>query len=191
MIKINLVPSEILAKAQQRQQLLQFAAVGVVTLLLVVALSLMHWFKLNRLEVQYTKLGKDFKLLEVVVAKVEQLDLAAGALRARLSVIDGLLKGRPAYPRFMSDLARSVPAGVTLKSLTTTGGGSTPIKLNITAESRTSQDILAWVKNMEKPDKKLELTGAFTPPELGAVNSPDAVERVFSFTLVTTYTPQL
>jgi Tfp pilus assembly protein PilN len=113
---------------------------------------------------------------------VEELDKTASALRSRLGVINDLLKGRASYPVFMSDFTRTVPSGVTVRSLATTGGSANPIKLNISAESRTSQDIALWIKNMEA-------TGKFTPPELGAVSV--GAGGAHAFTVSTTYTPQL
>jgi Tfp pilus assembly protein PilN len=184
MIKVNLVPPEILAKARQRQQMIQGAAIGVAALLLLLGMSVMHWAALSRLEGQFHELGLEFKRLEAVVAKVEEMDRTAGALRARLGVITDLLKGRPAYPKFMSDFVLAVPPGVTIKSLATTGGSTNPIKLTMAAESRSSQDIAAWVKNMEQ-------SGKFTLIELGPVTSTEGPERTLNFTMTTTYTSKL
>lgn len=184
MIKINLVPPEILARARQRQQMIQGAAAGVAALIVLLGISIMHWATLSRLEGQAHELGLEIKRLEAIVAKVEDLDRTAGALRARLGVITDLLKGRPSYPRFMSDFVVAVPAGVTIKALNTTGGSASPIKLNITAESRSSQDIAAWVKNMEQ-------SGKFSAIELGAVTTTESEPKVYNFAVTTTYTPKL
>lgn len=61
MIKINLVPAEILAKAHQRQQNLQVAAAVVLVLAVVVMISLGHYWSLTKLEGQ---LGEDNLRLE-------------------------------------------------------------------------------------------------------------------------------
>src|SRR5882762_7478074 len=124
MIKINLVPSEILAKAQQKHQVFQAAAVGILTLAVVVLVSLGHWVKLKKLESKLAQDNASLKKLEVIVAQVEELEKEAAAVRSRLNVITDLLKGRPLYPYFMSDFVRVVPPGVRVKNLNTTGGGS-------------------------------------------------------------------
>ena len=186
MIKVNLVPSDILAKAHQKQQVLQAAAVGVGLLLVVAGISAGHWFKLNRLEKTLAEDQARLKKLEVIVAQVEELERTASAVRSRLRVITDLLRGRTVYPYFMSDFVRSVPPGVHVKSVTSTGGGSAagPIKLNMTAEARTNEDIAAWVKKMED-------SGRFTDIELGAVTQDAGAERSFNFTIKSTYNPTL
>lgn len=182
MIKVNLVPSELLSRARQRQQAIQAAVAGGCLLLVILVMSVAHWFRLYSLQSTLSYNESEFARLETIVKKVEELDKTANALRARLGVINDLLKGRPSYPIFMSDFTRAVPAGVTLRSMTTQGGASAPIKLVMSAESRSSQDIAAWIKNME-------VTGKFSTPELGAVAVSDA--GVHSFTVTTTYTPKL
>ncbi|MBI5630355.1 MAG: PilN domain-containing protein [Elusimicrobia bacterium] len=186
MIKINLVPAEILAKAQQKQQMIQAGVGAGFILLLVVGISVAHWFKLKRLERHAATQQAQLKKLEVVVAKVEELEKTAGAVRSRLSVITDLLKGRPLYPYFMSDFVRSVPMGVRVKSLSTSGGGSAagPLKISLSADSRSNEDIAAWIK-------KLEQSGRFGQVEMGPVTAVDGAERVYTFTLISVYTPQL
>lgn len=182
MIKINLVPPELIAKARQRQQAAQAAVFGGIVLVIVLLISLFHYARLMSLQSDLADREAEFKRLEAIVAKVEELEKTAGALKARLGVINDLLKGRPAYPVFMSDLARVVPSGVTLRSVTTTGGSTTPMKLNFAAESRSSQDIAAWVKNMEA-------NGKFTNLELGPVSA--AATGSLTFTMTGIYTPKL
>ena len=183
MIKINLVPAEILSKARQKQQMMQVAAGGVAVLVIVGLISAVHWFQLGRLESQLADGQGRLKKLEVIVAKVEELERTAAAVRARLGVITDLLKGRPLYPYFMSDFVRSVPPGIRVKTLSTAGGGSSagPLKLTMAAESRSNTDIAAWVKKMEE-------SGKFSAIELGPVTS---LTGGFSFTLTSVYTPAL
>ena len=186
MIKLNLVPAEILAKARQRQQAFHAASLGVLVVLVVVGASLAHFYKLNRLQAKLAKDEADLKKLEVIVAKVEELERISQAVRARLNVINDLLKSRMLYPSFMSDFVRSVPLGVRVKTLSTAGGGSSvgPIKLNMSAESRTNEDIAAWVRRMED-------SGRFSAVELGPVAVVEGPEKVYTFTLTTVYTPAL
>ena len=186
MIKVNLVPSDILAKAHQRQQLIQVAAVGIVVLVAIMGISVMHFVKLKKLEARLAKGAAELKRLEVIVAKVEELEKTVAAVKTRLGVITDLLKSRPLFPYFMSDFVRSVPMGVRVKSLTTAGGGSTgsPLKLNMAAEARSNEDIAEWVR-------KLEQTGKFSSVEMGPVTGTEGAEKVFNFTLTSVYTPAL
>jgi Tfp pilus assembly protein PilN len=182
MIKVNLVPAELLSKARQRQQAVQAGVGGGLLLVIIVIMSIVHWFRLYSLQSTLAYNESEFARLETIVKKVEELDKTANALRARLGVINDLLKGRPSYPIFMSDFTRAVPSGVTIRSMATTGGASAPIKLSMAAESRSSQDIALWIKNMEA-------TGKFSTPELGSVSVTEA--GTHNFTVTTTYTPKL
>ncbi|MBI4375519.1 MAG: PilN domain-containing protein [Elusimicrobia bacterium] len=187
MIKINLVPPEILAKARQRQQNMQALLVAVLGVILLVAISFFHWSRYRSIEQKLAANQEELRRLEAVVAKVEELERTSAAVKARLGVITDLLKSRPLYPYFMSDFARSVPLGVRVKTMGTNGGGSSAgaLRLNISAESRTNDDIAVWVRNMEE-------SGKFAEIELGAVTAAEgAAEKVYSFTLTTTYKPTL
>lgn len=185
MTKINLVPAEILAKARQKQQALQAAVLGAVFLALLALVSVGHFYRLKRLEGQLASKEATLKKLEVIVAKVEELERQSAAVRARLNVVNDLLKGRSLYPVFMSDFVRSVPPGVRVKSLNTVGGGSSvgPVKLSMSAEAVSDEDIANWVKRMEN-------SGRFSNAELGAITA-SSTERLFSFTLTVVYNPSL
>lgn len=183
MIKVNLVPAEILAKAEQKQQVLQATAAGVFALIVLALISFGHYYKLNKLEHQLQADNARLKQLQVIVDKVQELEKTAAAVRARLNVITDLLKGRPMYPYFMSDFARSVPSGIQIKTLSTTGGGSSasPLKLSMAAQARDNDDIAVWVKRMEG-------SGRFSAIELGPVNQ---AAGGYDFKITSTYTPQL
>src|SRR5665213_3619019 len=129
MIKVNLVPAEILAKARQRQLLLQAAVLGGLLGVVLVVISLLHWAGLYRLQNDYNYKESELKRLGPLVAQVEELEKANEAVRARLSVIESLLKGRAFYPLFMSEFARTVPGGVKVNSLTTAMQGNSVVKL--------------------------------------------------------------
>ncbi|MDD5302210.1 MAG: PilN domain-containing protein [Elusimicrobia bacterium] len=178
MIKVNLVPAEILAKAKQRQLLLQAAVLGSLMALVLVVVSFGHWYGKHTLEITLAADEGELKRLDRVVKQVEELEKAAAAVRARLSVIEDLLLGRSFYPVFMSEFARSVPAGIKVNSLATTAQAPGTIKLVITAVANTNEDIAAWVKTMEKNAK-------FGVIELGAVTASGAA---YSFAMTATYT---
>lgn len=202
MIKVNLVPSDILAKAHQKQQMLQAGAAGIASLIVVLLISLGHYYTLEKLQHQYAQDDAHLKKLQVIVAQVEELEKTEAALKARLGVITDLLKGRTTYPYLMSDVAKSVPGGIRLKALIATGGGSSvgPIKLNFTAEAQTNDDIAAWLRKMDafgnepKAPSETRNPGKFGSIELGAVTSGGGgagAPSVYSFSVTATYTPSL
>ncbi|MCM2305200.1 MAG: PilN domain-containing protein [Elusimicrobia bacterium] len=178
MIKINLVPAEILAKAKQRQLLLQASVVGGLLALVLVLVSVGHWYGKRSLEIELATNEAELKRLDAVVKQVEELEKAAAAVRARLNVIEDLLLGRAFYPVFMSEFARSVPAGVRVNSMTTSATTPGTVKLTITAIANSNEDIAAWVTTLEKNAK-------FGMIELGAVT---ASGTSFAFAITSTYT---
>ncbi len=178
MIKVNLVPAGILAKAKQRQLLLQAAVLGGLMALVLAVVSCGHWYGKHALEITLAADEIELKRLDRVVKQVEELEKAAAAVRARLSVIEDLLLGRAYYPVFMSEFARSVPAGVRVNSMTTSTVSSGAIKLVISAAANSNEDIAAWVKTLEKNAK-------FSLIELGAVN---AAVAFYNFSMTATYT---
>lgn len=182
MIKVNLVPAEILAKARQRQMMLQAAVVGGLLGLCVVLASLLHYFSLYSLQNDFKFKEAKLKKLSAIVAQVEELEKAAAAVRARLGVIEDLLKGRAFYPVFMSEFARTVPGGVRVTNMTTASQSSSSVKLSISAVAASNDDVATWVRTlMANPH--------FATVELGAVTS--AGKSGYGFTLTTTYTNKL
>ncbi|MEK7388674.1 MAG: PilN domain-containing protein [Elusimicrobiota bacterium] len=178
MIKVNLVPSELLARAKQRQLVLQGVLLGTVLALGVTGVSFGHWYGKHRLEQNLIEQEAELQRLDAIVKQVEELEKAANAVRARLGVIEDLLLGRAYYPIFMSEFARSVPAGVRVNSVSTAGQGAGAIKLNIGAVANTNEDIAGWVKTMEKNPK-------FSSVEIGNVT---ATAGLYVFGLTATYT---
>jgi Tfp pilus assembly protein PilN len=178
MIKVNLVPAEILARAKQRQLMLQASVVGGLMALVLVIVSFGHWYGKRQLEVRLVYVESELSRLDRIVKQVEELEKAAAAVRARLNVIEDLLLGRAYYPIFMSEFARSVPAGVKVNSMGTANAVPGTIKLNVTAIANSNEDIAAWVKTMEKNPK-------FAVIELGAVS---VAGTSYNFALSATYT---
>ena len=180
MIKINLVPGEILAKARQRQLLLQASLVGGVLGVVLVLIALMHWAGLYRLQNDFKYKQSKLQELQPIVAQVEDLEKESEAVRARLGVIESLLKGRAFYPLFMSEFARTVPAGVKITQLTTTSQPDA-VKLAISATADTNDDVAGWMRTLEKNSR-------FANVELGPVA---AAGLKYSFTITTLYTLKL
>jgi Tfp pilus assembly protein PilN len=178
MIKVNLVPTEILAKAKARQLMLQAAVLGGLMALVLVVVSFGHWYGKHTLEITLAADEAELKRLDRVVKQVEELEKAAAAVRARLNVIEDLLLGRAYYPVFMSEFARSVPPGVRVNTMTTSTVTPGTIKLSISAISNSNEEIAAWVKTMEKNAK-------FALIELGAVS---VAGTSYNFALTATYT---
>jgi Tfp pilus assembly protein PilN len=177
MIKVNLVPAELLAKARQRQLILQASVVGALVLVVVLLASAVHWYGMHSLKNQLAYAEAELQRLDAIVKQVEELEKAANAVRARLSVIEDLLRGRSFYPIFMSDFAKSVPPGVMISALNTTVPAPGNLKMTISGRANANEDIAAFVKSLEK-------TGRFAAVEMGPVA---AAGTQFNFTMTATY----
>ncbi len=180
MIRINLVPREILDKEIYRQRVLQATVGASVFGVLLVGLSLSHIYRANRLEKHLVGLQREYDKLAKVVAQVEELERTAGAVRNRLNVITGLLKGRPLYPYFMTDLVGTLPAGVWLTQLSTVTRDSNSLGITTTATANSSDGVSQWLRNLER-------SGRFEEPKLSGgitiVDRGDIKEHSFSLTM--------
>jgi Tfp pilus assembly protein PilN len=179
MIKVNLVPIEILRKARQRQIALQAGVVGGLFAVVLVLLSFAHWFGLKKVEKDFEFKTSVLDKLKVVVARVEEKEKAAKAVRDHLDAIEGLRKARAFYPLFMSEFVRTVPSGVRITQLTTSTQANSSMKLTISAVANSNDDVAGWMRILEK-------NSHFAKVDLGAVTS--AGNRQFSFTITTVYT---
>lgn len=182
MIKVNLVPADILAKARQRQLVLQAVLVGGLLAVVMVLVSVGHWFGLYRLQNDYNYKESKLKKLGAIVAQVEELEKAASAVRARLGVIEDLLKGRAFYPLFMSEFARTVPGGVRVTNMSTSTQPNSTVKLTISASASSNDDVAAWVRTLQKAPH-------FSGVELGPVSAGGP--RIFNFSINASYTNKL
>ena len=186
MIKINLVPADLLDKARQRQQTVQVAAVAIVFAVVVAGLSAVHLFKAQRLEAELVTVKAEMKRWQEKLDKLNDLQRKTDEVKARIRVISDLRAGRALYPLFMSDFVRAVPAGVWVKGLAVSNLPNLSLKLNISADSATSEDIMGWIKNMTDG-------GKFSGMEMGGVSvalSPDGT-KVYTFTMTATYASKL
>ena len=183
MIKVNLVPSDILAKAQQRQQVFQLGVVGAGVLVLVALVSVAHFSKAVQLEGAQKQQEAEYAKWQEEVKLIENLERQAAELRKRLTVVSDLLKGRPLYAKFMTDVVKTMPGGVWVKSITTSSAGNT-VKVQMGAEATSPEEIREWVRRMDG-------SGRFTAVEIGAVTASSALPRIFSFNMTGTYTAEL
>ena len=168
MIKVNLVPKELLDKETQKLRKLQLAA-GAIFIVVVISLATAgHFIRQARLEHRVTQLQGDYDTLAKVVAQVEEADKMANAVKNRLGVIKGLLKGRSLYPYFMTDLVATMPPGVWLTGLTTTSKeGTNQLGVQTVAASTSSEAIAEWLR-------KLDSSGKFDESKLSAITMSDS-----------------
>jgi len=176
MIKINLVPAEVLLAEQAKRRTLQAAAAGVMVVIAIVMASLWHLNRVRKLEVALKINQTELAKLQKIVDQVKELEATAKAVQNRLNVITSLLTGRFLYTVFLDDWARALPNGVWVVSLATTqtSGG---VNVNVTGTARDESQIADWLRTLQTSAK-------FTGFELGPVQlNGNPPEAVYGFTL--------
>ena len=180
MIKVNLVPAEVLIAEQKKRRVAQAAAVGVVLLLIFAGISLLHWNTARGLESQLKHNEEELAKLQKIVEQVKQLEATAKAVQNRLNVIENLLTGRFLYTVFMDDWIRSLPPGVWLTSLNTSGGTG-GLSVNTAGSARQQTDVAEWIRTLEG-------AGKFSNVELGPLSLAGAPpDATYGFSIRTTY----
>jgi len=182
MIKINLVPQEILDKEATRQRAAQGVVVGMVVAVLLVSVSAMHYWSSVSLDQKLKVDSAELDRLKKIVAQVEELEKTAAQVRARLNIVVDLMKYRALYPRFMEDLAKTLPSGVWLASLTTTGDQKA-LNVVMACKGAASDDAAAMLKAFEGSER-------FKDPTLnGAITVGGATAQESSFNITVKYIP--
>ena len=181
MIRINLVPGDILVKEDQRLHSIQAVIVIGILLFVGVGASWLRWNQAIRVEESLAKRQERLEALKKIVEDVKRLEATAGAVRTRLVVITDLLKGRPLYPFFMTDFAKTLPSGVWISNLTTTTEDKATVAVQTAATASSSEAIADWLRNFAK-------SGRFAEPVLSGISMSalSGVKR-HSFSISTKY----
>ena len=189
MIKINLVPREILDQEVQKQRTIQAAVAMGLIIAVVAGVSAIQIRKAAALQAKSVELQKEFDRLQAIAAEADELEKQAKAVRAKLDVITSLLKGRGLYPIFMMDFSRTMPGAVWITSLTTSIKDRNALSVSVAASASSSEAISDWIRNFIQ-------SGRFTEPVLSAIaisgGGDGAAAKMHLFSITTNYTnPQL
>lgn len=147
MIRVNLVPQEILDKELQKQRLAQVSVAAGLVGMIFLAVSAGHYYKSVALETRLTEAEAEFKKLEAIVKQVEALEAQAKAVKSRLDVIGSLLQARSFNPVFMTRLQEALGDGVWLISLSATGGPEMAVDMGCRAAS--SLAATRWLRQLQ------------------------------------------
>ncbi|MBI4051319.1 MAG: PilN domain-containing protein [Elusimicrobia bacterium] len=181
MIKINLIPSEILLRQKQQYRMVQGAALGGLVVLLVMGVSFLHYHKASKLESRLKAGEAELVRLQEIVAKVQALEAQGASVRARLNVIIDLLKGRLLSTYFLQGILKSLPNGIWLMNLTSNAVSPSSSKIQFNAVARSSEDLADWIRTLEN-------SGEFSEVELGPVTVSESVTgKVLNFTISSIY----
>lgn len=190
MIKINLVPLEILEREQQRERNIHLALGGAVLIVCVVGITFVRLSILRSADQELAAKTYEYNTQwSDIGVKLEAKKAAVDTLKTRLGVITDLLTGRSLYPHFMADMAQAMPSDVCVTNISTTRD---PNSLKVTAQaiSSTAPGITRWVRNMEKPG----IFGNFGDPTISTISASDdpvTNGKQYAFSIVFVYTKRL
>ncbi len=151
MTRINLLPPERLAKLRQKLYVRGGALAAMALVAAFFVADAVHAATARRLAQIAANQDDQIAAIQGLDVQIKAAKRALKAYQDRIADIKNLRKVRRFYPTFLSDFVRSVPEGVTVKTLQTLGGGTqaAPLKVEITASVSGFVDVLAWIVAME------------------------------------------
>ncbi|MBI5596125.1 MAG: hypothetical protein HY928_08565 [Elusimicrobia bacterium] len=148
MIRVNLVPQEILDKELQKQRLAQVSVAAGCLALVFAGISFSHYYKGVQLEARRVEAEAEFKRLEAIVKQVEELEAKARAVKGRLDVIRDLLTARSFYPQFMGRLLEIIGDGVWMKGISV-AGASPELVVSLQCQASSSEAATKWLRALQ------------------------------------------
>lgn len=173
MIRLNLLPWREAARKQQDRQLIQHA--GLAGFAVVVILLYFHMdmsAAIHRQEARNAYLQQAIAQMNVKIAKITRIKKARAALLARMKVIQQLQADRMQIVHTFNDLARTVPTGVYLMTLSQTHEAFV-----VTGVAQSNERVSQFMRNLAN-------SPWFTNPILNVIHVvPSGSTHVSLFTL--------
>ena len=146
MIKINLLPHREEARRARRQQF--YVLMGLTTVLVGVIWFLGFSIISRQIDVQMSKnefLKSEIALLDKDIAEIKKLKSQTDSLLARKRVIEALQANRTEMVHLFNELAKRVPEGIYLRTLT-----QTEQKIAITGVAQSNARITTLMNNLDE-----------------------------------------
>lgn len=179
MIKINLIPPEVLAEQAKKLRILQATLAAGCFALLIAMVSLWRWDTQHNLVSERDQLKAELNKVNEKVKQVEAFEAILAQVQSHLDVINNLLKGRLVNPYFMEDFARALTGGVWVTSINSTQDGNA-LKLQIDAKALDKNEIADWMRSLESYGNTVnsaETIPAPVPARPGAKEPPKPPNR--------------
>lgn len=177
MANINLLPwREERRAAQQKRFVTSLALAVLVTALVLIVIWYAYVDAIGRQEDRNQRLKTEISLLDVKIKEIRHLEKLKTQLVARMDVVETLQASRSSAVNFFNELARTLPEGVYLGSVSVRGNA-----LTIVGEAQSNARVSAYMR-------ALESSPWFEQPELVVIKTKSlgkgaAAVRSSSFTL--------
>ena len=178
MARINLLPWR---EEQRRERQRSFLSSLLLTAILGVVLVFFAGFifdqKISHQQARNTLVQTEIQALEVRIKKIEELEKIRARLISRKQVIESLQASRSITVELLDKLAKTIPVGVTLTTVTQQGND-----LGLVGSSQSNARVSAYLR-------ELELSDLFLNPERAFVRSsakPAAPTEPYEFSIKVT-----
>ncbi len=154
MAHINLLPwREAALKAQQKEYFTILAAVGLLTLVLV--LSTNFYFQ-SRIDGQNSKnqyLKNEIAQLDIQIDEIKTLNAKKAALQKRINVVEQLQRSRNVGTQVLDEIAKIIPNGIYIIELEKQGN-----TLQLTGKSESNNHLANMIRAVELSDLFVDAT---------------------------------
>jgi Tfp pilus assembly protein PilN len=162
MIKINLVPKEILEKEKGKRVIFLASLVGIGVIGAVLGLYGLRVLKYNALKAELKTIEKKLGPLQAVIQQVDSIEAEKKKLDTKIVVIKTLLLESLVYPKFLQELSLLIPKNVWITRMDTKSKPEKlEVKLNLSAsDNHGIAKFMATLENSENFEKVM--MGAIT-----------------------------
>ncbi len=146
MARINLLPwREELRRERQRQFLLSLLITAVLGVILVFLVGMVYDEKIRHQNTRNQLLQTEIHKLELRITKINELERTRARLLSRKRIIEQLQASRSTTVELLDQLAKSIPVGVTLVSVSQQGSN-----LSLTGTSQSNARVSAYLQSLEQ-----------------------------------------
>jgi type IV pilus assembly protein PilN len=168
MARINLLPwREELRRERQRQFMLSTMMTAVLGVILVFLIGLVFDQRIKHQEVRNQTIQGEINRLQARITRIEQLEQTRERLLSRKRIIEDLQASRSLTVELLDKLAKSIPVGVTLRTVRQQG-----MNVSLSGFSQSNARVSAYLQSLDSND-------LFLQPDLGVVRAAsNPVDRV-------------
>jgi len=148
MARINLLPwREELRRDRQRQFLLSLLMTAALGAILVFLVGIVYDQKIHHQNMRNQLLQAEIHKLELRITKINELERTRARLLSRKRIIEQLQASRSTTVELLDKLAKTIPVGVTLVSVSQQG-----VNLSLSGTSQSNARVSAYLQNLEQSD---------------------------------------
>jgi type IV pilus assembly protein PilN len=175
MAKINLLPwREELRQERQRQFAMSALLTAITGVVIVFLVSLAFDRAINQQNARNQTIQSEINRLQVQIRRIAELEETRARLLSRKQIIEELQASRSLTVEMLDQLAKTIPMGVTLNSISQQG-----MNLRLAGTSQSNARVSAYLQSLA--DNEL-----FVDPDLGFVRAaevPENSQEPFDFSL--------